>query len=166
MKLRAFQKGDSAVVCSWVKEEKGVYQWSADRIAKFPLDDDDLSCHYELAHSREKIIPLIAVDDSDRVVGHLFIRYPDQTDESKVRFGCIIVDPSLRGQGTGKKLLYLAIDYAKNVLHASRITLGVFTNNDRARYCYEAVGFRAAGKVTYQMPIGAWECIEMELLLN
>ena len=61
-------------------------------------------------------------------------------------------------------MVELAIEYAKNVLHASKITLGVFTNNERARLCYEAVGFQASGKViTYMMPDGVWECIEMEL---
>ena len=44
------------------------------------------------------------------------------------------------------------------------VSAGVFTNNERARHCYEATGFQATGKViTYMMPNGAWECIEMEL---
>ena len=46
----------------------------------------------------------------------------------------------------------------------NRITLGVFTNNEHARHCYEATGFQPTEKViTYMMPDGAWECIEMEL---
>lgn len=61
-------------------------------------------------------------------------------------------------------MVELAIEYAKTVLHASKITLAVFTNNERARHCYESAGFQATGKViTYMMPDGAWECIEMEL---
>ena len=52
----------------------------------------------------------------------------------------------------------------RRVLTLVRIALAVFTNNERARYCYEATGFQATGKViTYMMPDGAWECIEMEL---
>ena len=44
------------------------------------------------------------------------------------------------------------------------VSAGVFTNNERARHCYEAIGFQPTGKViTYMMPDGAWECIEMEL---
>ena len=46
----------------------------------------------------------------------------------------------------------------------SKITLGVFTNNDRARYCYESVGFQPVGRTEiYKMPVGEWECLEMEL---
>ncbi len=44
------------------------------------------------------------------------------------------------------------------------VSAGVFTNNERARYCYEATGFQPTEKViTYMMPDCAWECIEMEL---
>ncbi|MDE6851493.1 MAG: GNAT family N-acetyltransferase [Lachnospiraceae bacterium] len=84
-----------------------------------------------------------------------------------VRFGFVILDPVLRGQGNGKKMLQLAIDYAKNSLGASKITLGVFANNDSARYCYESVGFRTVGSTEiYKMPIGDWECVEMELIME
>ena len=108
---------------------KGLYQWSADRIGKFPLSDDDLNKDYEPVIASDRFIPLSAVDENDNVVGHLFIRYP-------------------------------------NELNASKITLGVFTNNDSARHCYEAIGFRTIGKTEiYKMSIGEWECIEMELSL-
>ena len=64
-------------------------------------------------------------------------------------------------------MLKLAAVYAREILHASRITLGVFLNNASARYCYEAVGFRATGQVEkYLMPVGEWECIEMVLSLK
>lgn len=64
-------------------------------------------------------------------------------------------------------MLKLPIEYAKNELHASRITLGVFANNDSAKYCNESVGFQPMGEiVTYKMSIGEWECIEMELLID
>lgn len=163
MKLRKYRKEDSAIVCSWIKDEKSLYQWSADKIGKFPLVDDDLDRNYEPVIS-DRFIPLSAVDENDDVVGHLLIRYPDETDNRTVRFGYVIVNPALRGCGKGKEMLQLAIDYARNVLHAYKITLGVFANNDNARYCYEAVGFRSIEKnVTYKMAIGEWECIEMEL---
>lgn len=98
-------------------------------------------------------------------MGHLLIRYPSETDNSIVRFGFVIVNPALRGHGEGKRMLQLAIDYAKNVLCVSKITLGVFDNNDGARHCYESLGFQSIGKTeTYKMPIGEWACIEMELL--
>lgn len=166
MRLRKYIKEDSATICSWIKDEKSLYQWSADRIGKFPLLDDDLNRNYESVIISDKFIPLSAIDEEDNIVGHLFIRYPNEKENSTVRFGYVIVNPTIRGCGKGKEMLHLAIDYVKNVLNAAKITLGVFTNNDSARYCYEAVGFRSVGKTElYKMTIGEWECIEMELSL-
>ena len=166
MELKSYQKEDSTIICSWVKDEKSLYQWSANRIGKFPLTDNDLNEDYAPMIQSNRFIPLCAFDDKGNLVGHLYIRYPDENDDSIVRFGFVIVDPVLRGHGNGKKMLQLAIDYAKNILHASKITLGVFTNNDQARYCYEAVGFQPVGRTElYKMPIGEWECIEMVLSL-
>lgn len=167
MELKKYQSKDAAIICNWIKDEKSLYQWSADRIGKFPLADNDLNEYYARMMKSNKFIPLNAFDEKDNLVGHLLIRYPDEADNRTVRFGFVIVDPVLRGKRNGKKMLQLAIDYAKNILCASKITLGVFTDNDRARHCYESVGFRPIDKTeTYKMPIGEWECIEMELVIS
>ncbi len=166
MELKKYQKEDSAIICSWIKDEKSLYQWSANRIGKFPLSGNDLDKDYAVMIKNNRFIPLSAFDNNN-LVGHLYIRYPDENDDSIVRFGFVIVDPVLRGHKNGKKMLQLAIDYTKNILCASKITLGVFENNDSARYCYESVGFQPVGKTEiYKMPIGEWECIEMELILE
>lgn len=166
MELKKYCKEDSAIICSWIKDEKSLYQWSADRIVKFPLADNDLTENYIPMIKDKRFIPLSAFDENGNLIGHLFIRYPDEKDDSIVRFGFVIVDPDLRGCGNGKKMLQLAIEYAKNILCASKITLGVFVNNDSARYCYESVGFQPVGKSEiYKMPIGEWECVEMELVI-
>lgn len=166
MKLRTYKKEDSANICSWIKDEKSLYQWSANKIGKFPITDNDLNEEYAPMIKGNRFIPLSAVDDKGNLVGHLYIRYSYENDDSIVRFGFVIVDPLLRGCGNGKKMLQLAINYAKNTLHASKITLGVFSNNN-ARYCYESVGFQPIGKTEiYKMPIGEWECIEMKLVIE
>ena len=163
MKLREYQEKDSAIICGWIEDEISLHQWSADRIEKFPLDENALNEYYASAAGKQRIIPLTAVDDRDRLAGHLHIRYPND-DQRLVRFGLVILNPKLRGQGNGKEMLRLAIDYAEKVLGASRITLGVFTENSSAKGCYESVGFRPIGKTElYQMPVGEWECTEMEL---
>ena len=46
MKLRKYEKDDSAIICSWIKDEMSLYQWSADRIGKFIILDDDLNKDY------------------------------------------------------------------------------------------------------------------------
>lgn len=167
MKLRAYRESDSKVICGWITDKKSLYQWSADRIGKFPLDGNALNENYAPMKENKKFIPLTAVDDKEFPVGHLFIRYPDSSDDTVIRFGFVILDPALRGKGEGKKMLQLAIDYAKKNLGITKITLGVFANNDAARYCYEAAGFRAVGQTElYKMEIGEWKCMEMELVVS
>lgn len=167
MELRKYQENDSAVICSWIKDAKSLYQWSANRIGEFPLANNALNEEYTSMMKSNRFIPLSAFDDDNNLVGHLLIRYPEENDDSIVRFGFVIVAPAIRGCGNGKKMLQLAIDFSKNDLCASKITLGVFTNNDRARYCYESVGFQPVGRMgIYKMPVGEWECLEMELLCS
>lgn len=48
-------------------------------------------------------------------------------------------------------------------LNAARIELAVFENNESARRCYEAAGFTAYAESEYKMPIGTWNCTDMEL---
>ena len=164
MELRSYRDTDSATICGWIRDEKSLYQWSAGTIGEFPLADDDLNKFYAPVIGSKGFIPLSAVDETGTLVGHLRIRYPDEADKSTVRFGFVIVDPALRGHGVGKEMLRLAIDYARNALGATRITLGVFANNDRAKYCYAAVGFCPTGETEiYRMPIGDWVCEELEM---
>ena len=110
MTLRPYKPEDSKIICSWIKDEKTLYQWSADRIGKWPLPEDALNENYQ-GRNPDFFIPLTAVDENDRPAEHLFIVYPDETNRSLVRFGYVIVSPGLRGKGNGKKLIELAILY-------------------------------------------------------
>ena len=56
------------------------------------------------------------------------------------------------------------IEYVKKNLTASRIDLGVFENNEAAKHCYEAAGFREYQRRRCEMPIGTWDCIDMEII--
>ena len=38
MTLRPYKTEDSKIICSWVKDEKQLFQWSADRIGKWQKD--------------------------------------------------------------------------------------------------------------------------------
>ena len=99
-------------------------------------------------------------------MGHFIIRYPKDDDDSSVRFGFVIIDPALRGRGYGKELIRLGIEYVKENLDATRITLGVFENNDSARHCYEAAGFTEYARSEGKMPTGIWTCAHMEMFIK
>ena len=46
MKLRPYKAEDSQIICSWVKDEKTLFQCLADRIGKFPLQGNELNENY------------------------------------------------------------------------------------------------------------------------
>ena len=165
MKLRKYKAEDSQIICSWVKDEKTLFQWSADRIGKYPLLGNELNENYAQRNIEKDFFPLTAVDKNDDVIGHLFILYPDVNDKSVVRFGFVIVSPEIRGKGYGRKMLELAIDYAKKEFGAKKITLGVFENNPKAQHCYESLGFVPVSPKTVNIMNTGWVCIDMELNL-
>lgn len=166
MILRAYKKEDSSIICKWLRTENELYRWSADRFNKFPLLENDIDDNYVSQIETGRFIPLTALDEEENLIGHFIIRYPREDDNSTVRFGFVIVNPALRGKGYGKEMLHLGIKYVKDNLCAKRIDLGVFADNDSARHCYKAVGFREYSRQKCEMPTGIWDCIDMEILIS
>ena len=165
MKLRAYKKEDSPVIASWIRNETELYQWSADRYGFFPLLPYSIDDNYAQAMKSGRFIPLTATDDDGKPVGHLIIRYPNENDDSSVRLGFVIVDPGIRGRGNGRELVSLAVQFIRDNLTATRVDLGVFENNPKARKCYDSVGFKSFGSHTIETPFGHWDCTDLELYL-
>lgn len=166
MVLRIYKKEDAPIIAEWLRSEKELYKWSADRFNKYPLSGKDINENYAPQIETGRFIPLTAVNDDGEVVGHFIIRYPHDDDDRSVRFGFVIIDPALRGKGYGKELLRIGVEYVKENLNATRIDLGVFENNESARHCYEAVGFTEYAQRKCEMPIGIWNCADMELFIK
>lgn len=161
MRLRDFAPEDAEAICGWIRSEKELYRWSADRLGQYPLLPETLRQHYAPKTGRD-FIPLTMCTDDGQPAGHLFLRYPDPADRSTVRLGFVIVAPAYRGKGYGKMLVQLACRYAAEKLHAEKATLGVFTENLPALYCYRAAGFRETGETASIVIDGQiWECAEM-----
>lgn len=165
MILRDYRKEDANVIAGWLHSPEEMYKWSADRINRFPLSGDDIHRNYEPQLESGRFHPLVTLDDQERLVGHLIIRYPHEDNDRSVRFGFVLVNPAFRGKGYGKEMLRLAIAYARDHLSARRVELGVFDNNAPAKHCYESVGFRAYGARECELPIGTWVCTDMELFI-
>jgi len=158
MKLRPFNITDASTILSWIKDKSEFRKWSADRYPNYPAVQEDMVQQYE----GDNIYPLTAEDEQGIIIGHIMIRIPNSNLPQKVRLGFIIVDDLLRGKGYGKQLILETIEYAKQHLDATHISLGVFLNNPSALHCYESVGFKAIGTETYPIDGETWECVEME----
>ena len=152
MILRPYKDVDAKTICSWIKDEKGFYQWSAATMGEYPLTPQKLIEHYNTKKDDTNFFVFSACDDNGQVVGQLIMRYPS-ADRELIRFGYIIVNSEIRGKGYGK----LLFEHIEN-----EVTLGVFENNPAAIYCYRAVGLKESGEVnTYNINGEEWKCIEM-----
>lgn len=162
MRLVPFRDKDADTVISWIKDERAFRLWSADTYKKYPATASDINARYKeiTENHKGKVYPFMAVEE-DTPVGHLIMRIIEE-DPCTVRFGYIIVDSEIRGMGYGKRMLRLALDYAKNTLGAEKITLGVFEQNSSAYHCYKSVGFAECGETECHILDENWRCIEME----
>lgn len=165
--LRKFCPADADTILGWINNEREFRMWSADRFGDYPITPNDMVAHYDKCSRSGTFFPLTAIDENNNVFGHLILRYTNE-NKNEVRFGFVIVDSSLRNMGVGRNMLELAKSYAANVLHAKKLSLGVFENNHSARKCYKAAGFRELDESneTYIVLSEKWHCIEMSIILT
>lgn len=167
MKLRPYRPADAQTIVTWVANETMLYQWSSDRLGHFPPTAEELNLYYQSYAPEANLRLFCAEDEEGNLQGHFFLRQPAPEDAYTQRIGFIILDPASRGKGLGTKMVQMALDYAKEELVAKKITMGVYTNNPKAKACYVGLGFVPTGEVkSYHFPIGDWDCEEMELLFS
>ena len=165
LRLRPYKACDAEKIVSWTGDERAFRLWCADRYDSYPITADDMNSHYEQFAFSDSFFPMTAFDGQG-VCGHLIMRFTD-SEKKVVRFGFIIVDDGRRGCGLGREMLGLAAAYAFDILKVSKITLGVFENNQAARRCYQAAGFcftDSVGQEFFHVLDEDWKCLEMELL--
>lgn len=163
MELRKYQETDAIEILKWIENERELKLWSADRYGKYPITPDDINNNYNECMKKSDFYPMTLVD-GEKIVGHLILRRSN-SEEDKIRLGFIIVDNTMRKKGYGRGLINEAIKYAKDVLRASEINLGVFANNENAYRCYKSVGFVEVGREENALNFQneTWDCIEMVL---
>lgn len=166
LRLRKFHPADATIIAGWLKSEYQMHQWCADRYSRYPITANDINSHHNKYIDGHSSIALTMVD-AEEVIGYITLRKPNP-GKSEWRLGFVIVDDTKRGLGLGKKLVGMAIDYARKELNATKISLGVFENNPSAIHCYEAVGLKQVQREkpeSYTCLGEIWNCIEMELII-
>ncbi len=167
LKLRPYKPCDAEKIAGWIKSEEALRKWSADRFGDYPISAEDINSKYIKnngdCEDPENFFPMTAFDESG-AVGHLIMRFTD-FNKTTLRFGFVIVDDTKRGKGYGKEMLKLSLKYAFEILKVQKVTLGVFSNNASAYYCYKAAGFtECKDEEGFSMQFFGeeWVCIEMK----
>jgi len=162
LRLRPYKSSDADKVVSWIRNERIFRFWCADRFDHYPITPDDLNDQYDSSEGSGDVYHFTAYDEQG-VAGHINIRFPNPGDIDTVRFGYVILDDSRRGQGLGKEMVKLAMEYSWNIMKAKKITIGVFEENAAALHCYLSCGFKDTGAPeTYQIGDEVWNCLELE----
>ena len=159
LRLRPYDTNDAAKILSWSEDERSFYKWSAGVLGEYPITKEQFGFVNNL-------MAFTAIED-DEIVGFFTMRRPSESID-ELRFGFIIIDPEKRSKGYGKAMLQLGVKYAKEILGANKISLGVFENNESAYHCYKAVGFKdvALEEIeTYTILGEEWKCSELEMQL-
>lgn len=161
LRIRPYKRCDADTIISWIKDEKIFRYWCADRFDSYPITGADLNAQYDGLAMNDDIFHFVAYDEAG-IVGHFNIRFPDRSDIDTVRLGYVIVDDSRRGQGLGKKMIRMALDYAFGFMGAKKVTIGVFEQNKAALGCYLAAGFKDTGITEdYEIFGQVWKCLEL-----
>ena len=168
LRLRPYKPADAQEIVRWLADERTFTLWGGERFGGFPITADIMNGKYFDNNGdcteNDNFFPVTAFDD-DGVQGHFIMRYTGG-DNRALRFGWVVVNNEIRGKGFGKEMLSLGLDYAFNIYKADRVNIGVFENNESAKRCYEACGFKEYGMRDCELPIGVWKCIDMEMFAD
>ncbi|MBQ7625354.1 MAG: GNAT family N-acetyltransferase [Clostridia bacterium] len=136
IRLRSYKDSDERKILSWCRDEETFFSWTAGVLGEYPLTSEKFKKTGE--HIRFTAL------DGNEPVGFFIARDPNGAQE-ELRFGFAIVAPEKRGRGIGKEMLKLGLKFAFDEYRAKRVTLAVFEENEKARSCYLAAGFRETG---------------------
>lgn len=123
---------------NWFSDERTFAMWSAQRVP-YPPERESFDAFLSELAAQQGDSPFVATDENGTVVGFFCYSLNYGSGEGMLKF--IVVDSSVRGKGIGTKMLKLAVKYAFEISGAKAVHLNVFSVNDRAKRCYEKVGF-------------------------
>ena len=140
IELRAYNPDkDFDTIKYWISDERTHALWCANR-TEFPLERSSFDALLEDVSVRCGDAPYVVTDEDDKPIGFFCYSLNNDINEGMLKF--VIVDPVKRGIGLGKEMIRHAVGYAFDVTKADSVQLMVFTENSRAKKCYESVGFR------------------------
>ena len=139
MQLRKFVfQTDFDKIKEWIGDERMHAMWCANLI-QYPLNQGNMEQVLSYAADTFGDVPFVATTDDGEVVG--FFSYSLNEDKKEGMLKFVMVDPACRGKGVACEMLRLAVLHAFENPLADAISLNVFSENIRAKKCYEKVGF-------------------------
>ena len=139
MRLRPYiSDRDFDHIKNWITDERTHAFWCAGRF-EYPLNKENFDTYLQKIAVESEDYALVATTYDDVAVGFLCYGVNYETNEGMLKF--VVVDPEQRGNGTAAQMLALIITYGLEITNVYSVHLNVFTENPRAKRCYEKAGF-------------------------
>ena len=160
MIIREYRESDFESIKNWITDERTHAMWCANR-TPFPLQKQGFDELLKDISERHGDRPFVAMDENGAVTGFFCYSLNSETNEVMLKF--VMVDPARRGMGLGKEMLRQAVCFAYDITQADAVQLMVFSENVRARRCYEGAGFtvRKTQEKAFQFKDESWDRINM-----
>lgn len=138
MRLRPYRKADFTYIEKWIKDERTHALWCANMLS-FPLSSEEFHAKLERDEKDWGGCGYTFTDDTGKPFGFVIYSINEADNAGFVTFA--IVDGEERGKGYGTQMMKLLLQYAYMITNVSSVKLNVFDCNQRAKKCYEKVGF-------------------------
>ena len=97
-----------------------------------------------MVEGRNYLFSIIKNED-DKLIGNIELQDVNHTDR-RATLGILIGEADERNKGYGTEAINLILDFAFNYLNMNSVNLTLIAVNDRAKRCYEKVGFKEFGR--------------------
>lgn len=107
----------------------------------------------------------IIKNEEDKLIGTVGLNNINYIDR-RATLGIMIGENNERSKGYGTESINLLLDFAFNYLNMNSINLTLLAVNDRAKRCYEKVGFKEFGKQRQSRYLNGkyYDTIHMDIL--
>ncbi len=134
--FRPYTAEDEALVQGWIDSEHTWWRWCAGNVGSWPMRPGMLNASIQQRSTGESLLWLW----QGQPAGFLRL-FPQNDRPDGIHLGFVALNPAMRGQGLGKRMLACAVHHARSKRKARRLSLTVYRNNAAALHCYEANGF-------------------------
>ena len=139
VRIRPFTRRDVDAWQDWADYDDPLLVGTSPR----RMGPDQRERWFEDVLQRQRQIPFAVDDEHGAMIGRLFLRHV-RRDEGSAVLG-IDLRPEKLSQGYGTEALRCFLEHFFGEMDFERMLLSVAAHNQRARRCYESLGFRTIG---------------------
>ena len=116
-------------------------------------------------HCNEEASFVIVTLDGDKMIGTISLEKINHLHR-RATLGVFIGDKEYRNNGYGSEAIRLILDYGFNYLNLNNIELNYLEFNERAKKCYEKIGFKGSGRRRKSEFVGGkfYDVVHMDIL--